>query len=504
MGVAVEKRQRRQYPFGLKGPFEGVDLKEGKYRVRYEPNPKQFLAHNCCADEVFYGGATFGGKSFFLIWHTAMHCLTYKAAANTIIFRRTYRQLEETIIQEFKRLFDGKLGTYRSGNFSFEWKNGAKTWFCHMETKDDIQKHQGSHNTLIAYDELTHFEEPMYTMMLAWNRSATSDDVHCQIISASNPGGIGHKWVFHRFIKDRDPMKLYWYQAPPIHLGGEVLSGHRVSQIYIPALAVDNRQGLKRNPYYLSRMKQGMSEQQFRAYAEADWDFFEGMTFPEWNATIHVIDAFAIPPTWKVIRTADWGYRTPFHIGWLAQDPDTGAVYLIDEVYGQRRGSGGAVLGAEKPPSEVRQEIENHERSNIGDFSYPDPRYGVGDPSMWSTRGGEISVGDMLNENGVLFRAANRDRVARIQAYHSLLKINPVTGKPGFRVFKNCRAFITTFPQLPADEKNPEDVDTKAEDHAYDSVGYGLVDLIQAPALKQQSYAEREKMRRANQMPVYA
>ena len=40
---------------------------------------------------------------------------------------------------------------------------------------------------------------------------------------------------------------------------------------------------------------------------------------------------------------------------------------------------------------------------------------------------------------------------------------------------RNCRASIQTLPILPRDTKNLEDVDTAAEDHAYDMVRYRIL-----------------------------
>ena len=34
---------------------------------------------------------------------------------------------------------------------------------------------------------------------------------------------------------------------------------------------------------------------------------------------------------------------------------------------------------------------------------------------------------------------------------------------------------ISQIPSIPLDKKNPEDVDTKAEDHLYDALRYGIM-----------------------------
>jgi len=41
-------------------------------------------------------------------------------------------------------------------------------------------------------------------------------------------------------------------------------------------------------------------------------------------------------------------------------------------------------------------------------------------------------------------------------------------------VVKDCRQFIRTIPTLPRSERDPDDVDTDAEDHIADEVRYRL------------------------------
>ena len=43
------------------------------------------------------------------------------------------------------------------------------------------------------------------------------------------------------------------------------------------------------------------------------------------------------------------------------------------------------------------------------------------------------------------------------------------------RQFDNCTKLIIQLPTIPLDKKNPEDVDTKAEDHLYDALRYGIM-----------------------------
>jgi hypothetical protein len=42
-------------------------------------------------------------------------------------------------------------------------------------------------------------------------------------------------------------------------------------------------------------------------------------------------------------------------------------------------------------------------------------------------------------------------------------------------ITSNCINTIAQLPIIPLDKRNPEDIDTKSEDHLYDALRYGLM-----------------------------
>jgi hypothetical protein len=460
-----------------------VDEGTGKVVVEYKPNAKQYFAHTCNADEILYGGSVFGGKTWFLLWHTAMHCLKHGRTANTVYFRRTYKRLEASVIPEVLSLWHGKLGTYKSGDHVFEWKNGAKTTFAHLEESKDVLNHQSAQYTLVCFDELTEFEQEMYAFMYLRLRSPKDASIHPQMLGGTNPLGIGHQWVAERFgIGKSEPYKLYKFEhhQDPDDPESPLVSFTRA---FIPASVEDNQEGLARDPTYRARMKQNLTDSQYQAYVRGDWTLYEGRAFPDWNPQVHVCKPFIIPPGWKVLRAYDHGYTSPHCYGRIAQHPTEQTRYLVDEWYGARPGTN---QGVQMAIQDVRREIVDREIAAWAAGKCPMPWYGVAGHEMWNRTGTGTTPGTELNRGGVLFRATPAEpgsRLAGKQLVHSLLRINPETGKPGLVVFDTCPETIQEMSTLVLDDKKPEDVDTAARDHAYDMLRMAVRELSDAPAL---------------------
>jgi hypothetical protein len=75
---------------------------------------------------------------------------------------------------------------------------------------------------------------------------------------------------------------------------------------------------------------------------------------------------------------------------------------------------------------------------------------------------------------GVFFRKGDNARLAGKMQLHERLRFDKL-GMPMLYAFNTCKDFIRTIPTLPYDPTHPEDVDTDAEDHIYDSTRYALM-----------------------------
>ena len=73
--------------------------------------------------------------------------------------------------------------------------------------------------------------------------------------------------------------------------------------------------------------------------------------------------------------------------------------------------------------------------------------------------------------HGLIFNQGDNQRMPGKLQVHERLRFDK-DGRPMLYFFSTCRDMIRTLPALPYDQHRIEDIDTKAEDHAYDSLRY--------------------------------
>jgi len=101
------------------------------------------------------------------------------------------------------------------------------------------------------------------------------------------------------------------------------------------------------------------------------------------------------------------------------------------------------------------------------------------DSSLWHKRGDTgPSLAEQMISKGCRWRPSDRSRGSRVAGkneIHRRLQIDEFTEEPRLVFFNSCTNVIGQLPSIPLDKRNPEDVDTKSEDHLYDALRYGIM-----------------------------
>src|SRR5829696_3415068 len=132
-------------------------------------HPKQAEAFNTTANEVLYGGAAGGGKSYLIRVAAILWC-TVIPGLQVYLFRRIRDDLVKNHMEGpkgFRALLAGWVlcGFATIVEDEIRFWNGARIYLCHCKDEKDIYKYQGAEIHVLLIDELTHFTETMYRFL---------------------------------------------------------------------------------------------------------------------------------------------------------------------------------------------------------------------------------------------------------------------------------------------------------------------------------------------------
>lgn len=401
-----------------------MSLNENRLKISVTPKQLAFMRAN--ATEVLFGGAAGGGKSYGQLVDALCYAIRYPTSKQ-LILRRTYAELEKSLIRVSLGLYPKDIYSYNASHHVGRFTNGSLIDFGYCATENDVFQYQSAEYDIIRFDELTHFTEFQYIYLISRLRGA--EGFPKQVKSSTNPGGVGHAWVKARFI---DP-------APPATLH----TGKGTSRIFIPSKIDDNLFLTEGDPDYKNRLLV-LPENQKRALLYGDWNIFEGQYFPEFSEEIHVCDPFPIPDTWRRYRTIDYGLDRLACL-WIAIAPN-GDIYVYRELCESNL-------------------IISEAAKRIREYSAKEKIYAtLAPPDLWN-RSQETgkSKAILFEEGGVSFTKSSNERETGWLSLKELLKVRE-DGSARLRIFRNCQEIIRCLPQLQIDPIAPSD--TLREPHA--------------------------------------
>jgi hypothetical protein len=295
----------------------------------------------CPFDEILIGGRRGGSKSAALIAWFAMgdpdldpddpahYSYLNEPSFRGLILRKEYQSMAEFVdeCKDFFRPFGVKA---KDDPVVFEFASGAKIYTNHLGDKEAYEKYRGHGLTKIGIEELTQIpEERWYLKLLGSLRNKKQVRVHktrgitksfpalhCQILSTTNPDGVGKEWVKKRFVKVPDGHGALIPWNSPMR---DSISG--LTRIFIPMKREDNPY-LRDNRQY-EGMLMSQDEITRRQWMDGDWDAGSGTYFSEFRPdgpvtdeerqkypqARHVIDAAELMPWWYRWGGGDWGFQ---------------------------------------------------------------------------------------------------------------------------------------------------------------------------------------------------
>lgn len=423
----------------------------------FVPTPRQVDFMDCGKKYRMFGGAAGPGKSHAGRWWLYRLCLEIPGF-EALILRETLAEIRRThlrrMIKEAPRL--GLKGPTLTPPFELRFPNGSLIELGGMDDAQAVERYLSAEYDAIVPDEAVKYDpEPL--LELSTRARTTKDEVKAKLGDAvfapvTNPGGPSHQMLTDLFITHEPD-----YEELP-GLKGKYNPDKWAA---IPATLEDN-------PYLDPSYEDSLAvlnQTRYRQLRYGDWFAVGGQFFPHFSARTHTR---VVKPNPHVdwVEALDWGYAS-----WGAF-----AVFMHvgDNHWHCQKGI--KFKGLE-PPDVARLILDT--RKHLG---YT-PRYGVADPSIDGETRGE-SILETFQRHGVVWQKAINRRSARSTdsgpvkemgwpRLGSWFREDPATGVPWLTFDPHEAAyFVRSIAALMPDKNNPEDVDTKLDDHAGDCTRY--------------------------------
>ncbi|MGL4333792.1 MAG: hypothetical protein ACRCSC_01875 [Lactococcus garvieae] len=445
---------------------------------------KQQLAYDSEASEILYGGATRGGKSFFVRWALINWC----------------SQIPNLQCDIFRLHFDDVIGNHMEGDAGFpvllaNWAkdkivtitqteirfnfNGSLISLEHCGDDRAMLKHQGIPKHVRVFEEATQISERRIRWLRGW--VSMSEDMkakvpkHLQIekdgklinpfpkiIYTANPIGVSAGYFRRTFVKAARKTEVF--QAPEEE-GGFLRQ-------YIPALVDDNP---SEDAIKTRQRMAGIGDSAITdALLNENWDSPIGDFFREYDENKHVVPDFEPPAHWLKYRGFDWGGSDPFAVLWCCVSDGEefesknktlwfprGALILYREWYG---------CNSEKPSEGLRMKNEEIAQGILDRTLEKTSGITLTDSLPFKSLGGP-TISDIFFNCGVPLIKADTERVKGWSVVRD--RLIGVSGFPMIYICESCKYTRDYFPALQRHKTKVEDAVEEGEaTHIMDVVRY--------------------------------
>ncbi len=419
------------------------------------PTAKQMVFHNSVAhyDEVGFGGARGGAKSFSLCHEGLRQSLEWPGNVGVIV-RRDLVDLRETTMHVMERYV---LPPYQEQGLRTWWRGGNRpelkiavgnqvSTILWRDTKD-VGNLMSGNLGWIGLDEATEISEEFVLMVrgaLGRCRLADGRMPVSKFFWASNPGA---GWPRTDFPVGTVARK----RTAHIEVNGEKRT---ITRAFIPAIPRDN-------PHlaadFEAKLRAVYPEAWVRRYLDGSWDVFEGQIFSELNESKHV-RAFDVPAVgiWREFAAMDWGHVNPACFLMFGVDYD-GRVF----VWGEHYKSG---LRPAQHTEIVKPRLKARKISIV-----------QADPSCWGRERDGGTVAQEFMDAGIILTQANNDVAGGIQYIKRLFADDMIVIHPEcVNLIREAKEYRWAPQTASASEKsNAPEEPVKKDDHAVDALRYG-------------------------------
>jgi len=275
----------------------------------WQPLPWQVAPWKDKSLTLLLTGAAGGGKSRVAAEKLHAYMLKYPGATG-LMMRKTRQSMTNSTVLFFERaIVAGDPGVrHYPSKMRFEYSNGSILAYGGMADEEQKQQirsiGQGGSVDMVWMEEANLFTEDDYNEVMARMRGKASS--WRQVMLSTNPDRPTH-WIKRRLIDGQEAAVYY-------------------------SKAVDNTHN---PPEYVAILAKMTGVMRLRL-SDGLWVQAEGVVYEGFDDSVHWIEPFEIPKSWRRFRAVDFGYTNPFVCQFWAADEDN-RLYLYRELYMTRR-----------------------------------------------------------------------------------------------------------------------------------------------------------------------
>ena len=439
----------------------------------YTPHANQRIIHTSPARyRTVVAGRRFG-KSAFLLNEAISLALQVPRQVAWIILP-LYRQAKEIywidpdITRYFMPYVNAGVCKADKSELSLYFKH-TDSW-VRLKGSDNYDSLRGSGLDFIGWDEVADVKQEAFDTI----EPALADSPNHKMIYVGTPKGLN--W-FHDFALKGDHEGIIPDFGKRVRRDPDWRTWHFT--------ALDNKSWPEGSPErkafvaYIDKKRIEAEEKGrlswFNQEYLAQFEQSAGRFFPTWEYSTHTLqESMRAYPDAYVFETMDWGISNPF--AWYAHmvvkekfnGINFNRVYTFAELY-----------GVGKAPSRwTRDILRKHTQFDISSDSVQ--KIYVDNTMFNISTDGSLSIIKQFNQafsqqegKTYSFEGGSKNRKARWSSLMDWFRLAP-DGRPYHIITKDCPNLIRTIPLMEPDELDIDDMNSKLEDHAVDSLSFGL------------------------------
>jgi PBSX family phage terminase large subunit len=225
--------------------------------------------------------------------------------ADYLVLGPTYRILTQSTLKTLFTYWPKGLGSYKKQESYIQLKSGGVVWIRSADKPDAVE---GMKAKAAWMDEAALCNETTYDKVCQ-RLVQSKGEPQGRLLMTTTPYGSPSSWMNLRLIKQAKDLPYLFF-----------INFSMADNPYIDRMVYD-------------RAKATMNESLFQRDFEGRFVKIEGLIYPEFDRSIHVVDPFEIPSHWPKWSGLDYGWTDPTSILGIAYDPEGKEFFVYKQYY---------------------------------------------------------------------------------------------------------------------------------------------------------------------------